>query len=72
MVMRNREAAGFLLSILFVGLAALRDVYFGGLFQRVQHELGHVRFPGLRRAVAPGAPVSLPPPPTTKKKGAHK
>ena len=33
--MRNREAAGFLLSILFVGLAALRDVYFGGLFQRV-------------------------------------
>src|SRR5207253_3629566 len=36
MVMRNREAAGFLLSILFVGLAALRDVYFGGLFQRTR------------------------------------
>src|SRR5438067_1842789 len=35
MVIRNREAAGFLLSSLFVCLAALRDVYFGGLFQRV-------------------------------------
>jgi hypothetical protein len=30
-----REATGFLLSSVFVALAALRDVYFGALFQRV-------------------------------------
>jgi hypothetical protein len=29
----NREAAGFLTSILFVLLASVRDVYFGGVFQ---------------------------------------
>ena len=32
-----------------------------GLLQRAQHEFGHVRFPGLRRAVTPGAAVSFPP-----------
>lgn len=32
---QNREAAGFLVSVAFVGLAAVRDVYLGGLFQRV-------------------------------------
>jgi drug/metabolite transporter (DMT)-like permease len=31
----NRETTGFMLSVVFVGLAAGRDVYFGGLFQRV-------------------------------------
>jgi drug/metabolite transporter (DMT)-like permease len=31
----RREAAGFLLSLAFAGLAAVRDVYFGGLFQHV-------------------------------------
>jgi hypothetical protein len=31
----NREAAGFAVSLLFVGLASVRDVYLGGLFQRV-------------------------------------
>jgi drug/metabolite transporter (DMT)-like permease len=35
MLTRSREATGFLLSIVFVGLAAGRDVYFGALFQRV-------------------------------------
>lgn len=29
----NREAAGFLASLAFAGMASLRDVYFGGLFQ---------------------------------------
>lgn len=33
--LHRREAAGFLLSLAFAGLAAVRDVYFGGLFQRV-------------------------------------
>jgi len=32
---RNREATGFLLSLAFASLAAVRDVYFGGLFQEV-------------------------------------
>lgn len=32
----NRETAGFLASAVFVGLASLRDVYFGGLFQRIE------------------------------------
>jgi hypothetical protein len=32
---QRREAAGFLVSVAFVGLAAVRDVYLGGLFQRV-------------------------------------
>lgn len=32
---QSREAAGFLVSVVFVGLAAVRDVYLGGLFQRV-------------------------------------
>jgi hypothetical protein len=32
---QSREAAGFLASVAFVGLAAARDVYLGGLFQRV-------------------------------------
>lgn len=32
---RNREVTGFLLSFAFAGLAAVRDVYFGGLFQEV-------------------------------------
>jgi drug/metabolite transporter (DMT)-like permease len=32
---QRREVAGFLLSLAFAGLAAVRDVYFGGLFQRV-------------------------------------
>jgi hypothetical protein len=32
---QRREAAGFLLSLAFAGLAAVRDVYFGGLFQHV-------------------------------------
>src|SRR5262249_51990818 len=32
-----------------------------GLVERVQHELGHVGFPGRRGPVAPGAPLSLPP-----------
>jgi drug/metabolite transporter (DMT)-like permease len=31
----NREAAGFATSLLFVCLASIRDVYLGGLFQRV-------------------------------------
>ena len=31
----NREAAGFAVSLLFVCLASVRDVYLGGLFQRV-------------------------------------
>ena len=31
---RNREAAGFLVSLAFVALASVRDVYLGGLFQR--------------------------------------
>lgn len=31
----RREAIGFLLSLAFASLAAVRDVYFGGLFQRV-------------------------------------
>lgn len=35
MVIGNREATGFLLSLVFVVLASGRDVYFGGLFQRV-------------------------------------
>ena len=35
MLTRNREATGFLLSVVFVCLAAGRDVYFGALFQRV-------------------------------------
>lgn len=35
MLTSNREATGFLLSIVFVCLAAGRDVYFGTLFQRV-------------------------------------
>ena len=32
---QSREAAGFLVSVAFVCLAAVRDVYLGGLFQRV-------------------------------------
>src|SRR5712692_1200704 len=32
---QSREAAGFLVAVAFVGLAAVRDVYLGGLFQRV-------------------------------------
>jgi hypothetical protein len=32
---RNPEAAGFLLSLTFVALASVRDVYLGGLVQRV-------------------------------------
>ena len=32
---QSREAAGFLVSVAFVGLAAVRDVYLGGLFQQV-------------------------------------
>jgi hypothetical protein len=32
---RRGEIAGFLLSLTFAGLAAVRDVYFGGLFQHV-------------------------------------
>ena len=32
---QSREVAGFLVSVAFVGLAAVRDVYLGGLFQRV-------------------------------------
>ena len=32
---RNGEITGFLLSLAFAGLAAVRDVYFGGLFQHV-------------------------------------
>ena len=32
---RNREVAGFLLSLAFAGSTALRDVYLGGLFQRL-------------------------------------
>jgi hypothetical protein len=32
---QSREAAGFLVSVAFVCLAAMRDVYLGGLFQRV-------------------------------------
>jgi hypothetical protein len=32
---QSREATGFLVSVVFVGLAAVRDVYLGGLFQRV-------------------------------------
>jgi len=35
MTTSNRETTGFLLSVVFVGLAAGRDVYFGALFQRV-------------------------------------
>jgi drug/metabolite transporter (DMT)-like permease len=35
MLTHNREATGFLLSVLFVCLAAGRDVYFGALFQHV-------------------------------------
>jgi drug/metabolite transporter (DMT)-like permease len=35
MITKNREATGFLLSVVFVCLAAGRDVYFGALFQRV-------------------------------------
>jgi len=35
MITRSREATGFLLSVVFVCLAAGRDVYFGALFQRV-------------------------------------
>jgi hypothetical protein len=35
MRVRNRETLGFLLSATFVGLAAVRDVYLGGLFQHV-------------------------------------
>jgi len=35
MITRNREATGFLLSVVFVCLAAGRDVCFGALFQRV-------------------------------------
>jgi hypothetical protein len=31
----SREGVGFLVSVAFVGLAAVRDVYLGGLFQRV-------------------------------------
>jgi hypothetical protein len=31
----NREAAGFCVSVVFVALAAVRDVYLAGLFQRV-------------------------------------
>ena len=31
----NREALGFLASLAFTGMAAGRDVYFGGLFQRL-------------------------------------
>ena len=30
---RSSEAAGFLASLVFTGLASVRDVYFGGLFQ---------------------------------------
>jgi drug/metabolite transporter (DMT)-like permease len=32
---RNRELAGFFLSLAFAGSTALRDVYLGGLFQRL-------------------------------------
>jgi hypothetical protein len=32
---QSQEAAGFFVSVVFVGLAAVRDVYLGGLFQRV-------------------------------------
>lgn len=32
---RGGEATGFVVALLFVGLAAIRDVYLGGLFQRV-------------------------------------
>jgi len=32
---RNREVTGFLLSRAFAGLASVRDVCFGGLFQEV-------------------------------------
>jgi hypothetical protein len=32
---QGREAAGFLVSVAFVCLAAVRDVYLAGLFQRV-------------------------------------
>ncbi len=32
---RDREALGFLASLVFTGLAAVRDVYLGGLFQRL-------------------------------------
>lgn len=32
---KNREVAGFLTSVAFVCLASVRDVYLGGLFQRV-------------------------------------
>jgi hypothetical protein len=35
MLTSNRETTGFLLSVVFVCLAAGRDVYFGALFQRV-------------------------------------
>ena len=35
MVPSTRERTGFLLSVVFIGLAAARDVYFGALFQRV-------------------------------------
>lgn len=35
MLRRDREARGFGFAIAFVGLAALRDVHFGGLFQHV-------------------------------------
>ncbi len=35
MLTQNREATGFFLSVVFVGLAAGRDVYFGALFQHV-------------------------------------
>src|SRR5712691_12693156 len=32
---RDREALGFLASLAFTALAAVRDVYLGGLFQRL-------------------------------------
>lgn len=32
---QSREATGFLVSVAFVGLAAVRDVFLGGLFQRM-------------------------------------
>jgi drug/metabolite transporter (DMT)-like permease len=35
----NRETAGFLASVLFVLLASVRDVYLGGLFQRLDPAL---------------------------------
>jgi drug/metabolite transporter (DMT)-like permease len=35
----RREAAGFLVSVVFVCLASVRDVYLGGLFQRVSPPL---------------------------------